>query len=69
MKVFNEDNRCSGRDSNRAPPEYKSEALPHKLISTGYNWPRIESVVLGTGRGTDTSNMKLGLLVNIVKEI
>jgi hypothetical protein len=32
MKNFREDNRYPGRDSNRSHPEFKSEALPLKVV-------------------------------------
>jgi hypothetical protein len=35
MKTFNQDSRCSGRNSNRAPPEYKSEAFLNELTCPG----------------------------------
>jgi hypothetical protein len=29
-KYLSQESRCPGRDENRAPPEYKSEALPFR---------------------------------------
>jgi hypothetical protein len=48
QKYLSHDSRCPGRDTNRAPPEHKSEALLLKPTSLAQNARVINIKVNGT---------------------